>query len=167
MCINQYDFGRRIGFVKLNNKHYNLSSKIKGVALHFALENYLKYNNRDDLSSILLNNFGLMLSINDSNQVLASVDLIISSLKENKIIIDNSIIKCEVSFINKDNRIMRIDCLIENDDCLYILDYKSSDFDLENKKNQICKYLEFIRINFNKNVKAYLCFADGKLLNVV
>ena len=61
---------------------------------------------------------------------------------------------------------MRIDCLIFTNNNLYVLDYKSSILNLEEKKNQIRKYANFIKNNFHKNVVAYLCFQDGSLLEV-
>lgn len=164
--INQNDFGRQDNFIKDNNRIYSIIPRIKGIALHFALENYLKYNNKDDLEHILLNRFGLMLNKTENKAILKSVDKIINSLIEKNILQDNSIIKCEVSFLSKEKKIMRIDCLIENDNSFYILDYKSSNFDLDSKKKQISQYLDFINNNFNKNAIAYLCFIDGSLLQV-
>ena len=169
MYIEPKFFGKQEDFIKeeSNSKiNFSLKSRIKGLAMHLALENCLKYKNKDNLESILLNNFGFILNKSDIDSVLHSTHKILDNEVILNILKDSIDIKCEVSFLSEENKLMRIDCLIFTHNNLYVLDYKSSTLNLEEKKNQIRKYANFIKNNFHKNVVAYLCFQDGSLLKV-
>ena len=169
MHIKPKFFGKQKDFLIEESKKkidFSPKSRIKGLAMHLALENCLKYKNRNNLESILLNNFGLILSRNEIEKLIYITHKILDNEIILNILKDSIDIKCEVSFLSEENKLMRIDCLIFTNNNLYVLDYKSSILNLEEKKNQIRKYANFIKNNFHKNVVAYLCFQDGSLLEV-
>lgn len=162
--IEQISFGKQDDYIPKDMKQYSSKSSIKGIALHLALELHLKYTMpKEDIRDILLNRFGLSLDSSEIASVLKSMDNILENKIIKNILSNASKIECEVSYL--DSTIKRIDCLIFSRDWVYILDYKSSALELEQKQNQIKSYLNYIK-QFYPNVKAYLCFAEGNILEV-
>lgn len=164
--IKQESFGTQFEFIRQESKQYNSISRIKGLALHLALETFLKYNDRENIKTILLNKYGLFLSNIQIDEIIDNMDNILNNPIIKSIFEENPEIKCEVSFLNND-KIHRIDCILQTNDKIFILDYKTSDLDLEAKKSQIMEYFKFIKNNFHsKEIIAYLCFANGKILKI-
>lgn len=168
--IVQESFGKQDDFIQDAKKQYNSISKIKGVALHLAMEYTLRYKdsiNFTEIRNILLNKYGLILDKQQIDNTLSSVGRILDNITIKEILSCNPKIQCEVSYLNENNTIRRIDCLLETNDRIFILDYKSSDLDLEAKQKQVREYLIFATTHFmDKKVMAYLCFADGKISQV-
>ncbi|MGX3011312.1 RecB-like helicase [Helicobacter sp. 23-1044] len=161
----QYDFGKQGDFIKQSEKSYTNLSKMRGIALHLALEMRLAYGNSDDeIETILQNRFGMVLGANERAQILRSVGKILGNAALREILANAESVRCEVAYL-ENNRLNRIDCLIEMGGDAVILDYKSSDLDLEGKKAQILRYADFARAHY-KNIRAYLCFANGEILEV-
>lgn len=161
----QFDFGKQSDFINKDNKTYTNLSKIKGIALHLALELHLAYGiDRADIKAILRNRFGLALKSQDLQEILKNMTNILENNIIKEILANADNIICEASYLDK-NILKRIDCLVESSGNAVILDYKSSDLNLEEKKSQVLEYLNFASNHF-KNVKAYLCFANGEILEV-
>ncbi len=164
ILISQHSFGRQNDFIQNEMREYNNIGRIKGIALHLALEYYLKYKSNAELHDILMNRFGLVLNNNDINDVLNSMNRILHNEIINDILDRALKIQCEVLFLNKARAMRRIDCIVYLDNGMVILDYKSSDFDLETKEKQVREYIAFVQDKMTpKNVVAYLCFANGKI----
>lgn len=163
--LTQESFGKQDDYISLENTTYTIKSKIKGIGLHLAMEYFLKYKIKDELDSILLNRFGMILDKFDRKDILKSMDKILNNETIKEILNNALSLQCEVAFLNDENSLRRIDCLIQTKDKYIILDYKSSDLELDLKERQIREYLAFIG-KYYKNVESYLCFADGKILKV-
>lgn len=162
--ITQTAFGRQNDFIQDLPQSYNSLSKIKGIALHLMLEYTLKYKDSASIKHILRNRFGIILNDTHIAEVFKSARKILSNIAD---ILEDSKVRCEVSYLDSTKRIHRIDCLIEKGEKIYILDYKSSDMDLESKKSQISQYKQFIsQVYQNKEIVGYLCFANGKITQV-
>ncbi|RDU65443.1 RecB-like helicase [Helicobacter sp. MIT 14-3879] len=160
----QSSFGKQDDFINDENISYTTKSRLKGVALHLALEFYLKYNMKEDeISQVLLNRFGLILNDSERLEVLKSMQNILNNTTIRDILENAINIKCEISYL--DSSLKRIDCLIETKDNIFLLDYKSSDLDLVVKEKQVKEYLQYVR-KYYSNVTAYLCFADGRISEV-
>ena len=161
----QYSFGKQSDFINKDEKSYTSLSKFKGIALHLALELRLAYGiDRADIEAILCNRFGLILDKKALDEILKNMENILQNATIKEILSKADSISCEVAYLHK-NALKRIDCLIQTDKNAVILDYKSSDLDLEEKKTQILEYLNFAKCHFD-SIKAYLCFANGEILEV-
>lgn len=162
--IEQCTFGRQDDYIAKDSKQYTSKSSIKGIALHLALELCLKYAmSKEEIWQILLNRFGLCLNTNELSGVLKSMNNILENQTIKRILSNAIKIQCEVSYL--DSSIKRIDCLVFSKNCVYILDYKSSSLELEIKQNQVKSYLNYIK-RFYPNARAFLCFAEGDILEV-
>lgn len=164
--ILQESFGRQSDFAKNPKRHYRTLTQIKGVALHLAMEYAIKYRDLAHLRDILLNRFGLVLRDSHITEILESVEKILHNPTIARILAQNLSVRCEVSYINNAKNIRRIDCVIEGAESVYLLDYKSSDVELDEKKRQLREYKDFATAHFAKNIEAYLCFADGSIAQV-
>ena len=161
----QYHFGKQSDFINKDGQNYTTISKVRGIALHLALEMRLAYQNSDDeIWRILRGKFGLILDEGERAQILQNMGKILQNPKLKGILEVAKSIKCEVSYL-ENKCLRRIDCLIEVEGGAVILDYKSSDLNLEAKKAQILQYADFARKHY-KGVSAYLCFANGEILEV-
>lgn len=159
----QYSFGKQSDFINKDEKRYSTLPQVRGIALHLALEMRLAYKNSDDeIAKILRGRFGLVLDEGERAQILRNMWKILQNPKLRKILEVAKRVRCEVAYL-ENNRLRRIDCLIEVGGGAVILDYKSSDLNLEEKKAQILQYADFARKHY-KTVRAYLCFANGEIL---
>lgn len=161
----QYNFGKQSDFINNDERKYSTLSKTRGIALHYALEMRLAYNNSDDeIAKILRAKFGLVLDEGERAQILRNMEKILQNPEIRKILDNAERVRCEVAYLEQ-NTMRRIDCIIENGADAVILDYKSSDSSLDEKKAQILRYADFARAHY-KSVRAYLCFANGEILEV-
>lgn len=164
--IKEEYFGRQDDFI-VDSSVNNKIAQIKGIAFHLAMEYALKYNDFSNIKEILINRYGLFLD-------LAQIDSILDNSKkilDNKIFKDllskNPKIECELSYLDNAKTIHRIDCLFIFEHSVYLFDYKSSDLNLDSKKEQLIGYMNFARDYFRgKEIFGYLCFADGSMLSV-
>ncbi|RAX54276.1 hypothetical protein CCY99_04495 [Helicobacter sp. 16-1353] len=168
--IEQESFGKQDDFIQDTKKQYNSISRIKGIALHLAMEYSLRYRDSitmTEIKNILLNRYGLILDKKHIEDILSSVERILNNSVIKETLSLNPHIKCEVSYLNDNKILRRIDCILETKDSVFILDYKSSDLDLETKQHQVREYLHFATKYFvDKKIAAYLCFADGRISQV-
>lgn len=161
----QYSFGKQSDFINKDERKYSTLSKVRGIALHLALEMRLAYNNSDDeIAKILHSRFGLVLDEGERAQILRNMEKILQNPEIREILERAERVRCEVAYL-ENKCLRRIDCLIEVGGGAVILDYKSSDLNLDEKKAQILQYADFARRHY-KSVRAYLCFANGEILKV-
>lgn len=161
----QYDFGKQSDFINKDEKTYTNLSKLKGIALHLALELALAYKMpKGDIKAILRNRFGLIFKDDILQEILKNMENILENSIIKEILSQANSVRCEVSYLHN-NTLKRIDCLIESNKNAVILDYKSSDLNLSEKKAQVLEYVNFAKNHFC-SVTAYLCFANGEILEV-
>lgn len=161
----QSAFGKQGEFINEDDsKPYTSKSKIKGLALHKALELHLAFGMpKDDISAILCNRYGIFLDTSEIEAIMQNMENILQNALMREILASANALFCEVAYI--DNGLKRIDCLIERENEAVILDYKSSDLDLEAKKAQVADYVDFAKKHY-KNAIGYLCFANGEMMRV-
>lgn len=164
--LKQSLFGRQNDFIKESEYNYSPINTLKGSALHLALEHRLNYGEVENLESILFNKFGISLGLEDIRGIIKKSQNILLNPIIKQLIENSTNIKCEVAFIGDDKRMFRIDCLVFTADCIAVLDFKSSDVDLDSKRAQILEYKNFITKHFKGNVIAYLCFLNGEILEI-
>lgn len=160
----QSDFGKQSEFINEDSKPYTSKSKIKGLALHKALELHLGFGTpKADIGAILQNRYGLVLDSREIESTMQNMENILQNALLREILADANAVRCEVAYV--DNGLKRIDCLVERGEGAIILDYKSSDLDLEAKKAQVAEYVRYAERHF-KSAMGYLCFANGEMLKV-
>ncbi len=160
----QVDFGKQGEFVSEDLKSYTTKSKLKGLALHKAMELRLAYRTpKADIEAILRNRYGVMLDSREIQATMQNMENILQNAVLCEILANANAVRCEVAYIA--NGLKRIDCLVESGENAVILDYKSSDLDLEGKKAQVEEYMRYARQHF-KRVEGYLCFANGEIMRV-
>lgn len=160
----QTDFGRQNELIDEDLNDYTTKSQLKGLAMHKAMELYLAYGTKkSDILTILRNRFGLILNEQDLNKALKNMENILQNTVFCEILKNADNVRCEVAYWA--DKLKRIDCLVEQGEKAIILDYKSSDLDLEAKKAQIAEYICYARQHY-KSVEGYLCFANGEILRV-
>ncbi|PAF42021.1 RecB-like helicase [Helicobacter sp. 11S03491-1] len=166
LVIEQKNFGRQKGFVKQEDNFQSSASAniIFGEALHKGLEYRIGYGIKEEIIGHILNNqFGFFLSQKSIEDILNLID----KLKKNemfKSIISQAWIKSEVSYLNK-NTLNRIDAMIlDKNNQVIILDYKSGIKNQNKHIGQVKKYLEFSKGQFqNQSVKAYVLYVREKI----
>ena len=160
----QSDFGKQSAFINEDSTPYTSKSKIKGVALHKALELHLGFGTpKADIGAILQNHYGIILDSADIQSTMQNMENILQNALLREILSSANAVRCEVAYV--DNGLKRIDCLVERDNGAIILDYKSSDLNLEAKKAQVAEYVRYAERHF-KSVEGYLCFANGEILKI-
>ena len=162
----QVDFGKQGAFVNEDSKQYTTKSKLKGIALHLAMELHLAYGTqKHDIEAILRNRFGLTLDSQEIAESIKNMENILQNATIKGILEGADAVKCEVAYLDSRLKRKRIDCLVEKNGGAVILDYKSSDLDLEGKKAQVAEYLDYVRKHY-KCADGYLCFANGEIMKV-
>lgn len=162
----QVAFGEQGAFLNEDSKQYTTKSRLKGIALHLALELHLAYRTQKcDIEAILRNRFGLMLDSQDLCEAMQNMENILQNAKIRGILEGAESVKCEVAYLDSDLKRKRIDCLVEKNGGAVILDYKSSDLDLEVKKAQVAEYAEYAG-KYYESVECYLCFANGEIMQI-
>ena len=162
----QVDFGEQGAFLNEDSKQYTTKSKLKGIAMHLAMELHLAYGaQKCDIEAILRNKFGLVLGEADLREVLQGVENILQNATIRALLEGAQAVRCEVAYLDNGLKRKRIDCLVEKNGGAVILDYKSSDLDLEAKKAQVAEYVSYARKHY-KSAEGYLCFANGEILKV-
>lgn len=160
----QVDFGKQSEFLSEDSKGVLTKAKIKGLALHLALEMRLAYKMKKcDIKTILRDRFGLIMDLDDIEESLKNMENILQNDTIRNILDSADCVRCEASYL--DNGLKRIDCVIECGEKAVILDYKSSDLNLEDKKAQVAEYVRYAKQHY-KSVEGYLCFANGEILRV-
>lgn len=162
----QVDFGKQGEFLNEDSRDFSSKSKLKGIAMHKALELRLAYNTKNaDIEAILRNQFGLMLDSQEIAESLKNMENILQNDKICDILQGADCVRCEVSYLDNSLKRKRIDCLVEKNGGAVILDYKSSDVDLEGKKAQVAEYVRYASKHY-KSAEGYLCFANGEIMRV-
>lgn len=162
----QVAFGEQGAFLNEDSKQYTTKSKLKGIALHLALELHLAYRTQKcDIEAILRNRFGLVLDSADLCEAIQNMENILQNAKIRALLEGAESVKCEVAYLDSDLKRKRIDCLVEKNGGAVILDYKSSDLDLEAKKAQVTEYAEYAG-KYYESIECYLCFANGEIMSV-
>lgn len=162
----QVAFGEQGAFLNEDSKQYTTKSRLKGIALHLAMELHLAYRTQKcDIEAILCNRFGLVLDSQDLCEAMQNMENILQNAKIRALLEGAESVKCEVAYLDSDLKRKRIDCLVEKNGGAVILDYKSSDLDLEAKKAQVAEYAEYAG-KYYESVECYLCFANGEIMSV-
>ena len=162
----QVAFGEQGAFLNEDAKQYTTKSKLKGIALHLALELHLAYKTQKcDIEAILRNRFGLVLDSADLCEAMQNMENILQNAKICALLEGAEAVKCEVAYLDSNLKRKRIDCLVEKNGGAVILDYKSSDLDLEAKKAQVAEYAEYAG-KYYESVECYLCFANGEIMSI-
>ncbi len=160
----QVSFGKQGDFVSEDSTHYASKSTIKGLALHLALELCLAYKMpKMEIKNVLQNRFGLVLCGAELDSVMGSAEKILQNRAIKALLESADSVRCEVAYI--DGKMRRIDCLVEVRGEAVILDYKSSDLNLEAKKAQVREYVAFASRHYER-ARGILCFANGEILEV-
>ncbi|PAF51030.1 RecB-like helicase [Helicobacter sp. 13S00477-4] len=164
IIIEQKNFGRQVGFIKQeeNPQQYSSADIVFGQALHKALECDLGYNiTEEKIFNILTNEYGYFLPQKNIQYILH----LIEKLKKNemfKSIISEALIKSEISYLDNGS-LNRIDAMLLNtNNRMFILDYKSGIKNQDKHKEQVKKYLEFTKTQW-ENIEAYILYVREKI----
>ncbi|PAF48177.1 hypothetical protein BKH46_02395 [Helicobacter sp. 12S02634-8] len=159
--IQQQNFGKQVDFIKQDTPTQDFShlDAIFGEALHQALEYKLGHHIPPHTIAQKINNqFGYYLPQKSIQRIFE----LIENLQKNatfQSIIRESSIKSEVSYLYRDT-LNRIDGLIlDANNQVIIIDYKSGIKNKEKHIEQVKKYLEFTQTQFAHNpTKAYVLY---------
>ncbi|WP_267524165.1 UvrD-helicase domain-containing protein [Campylobacter sp. MG1] len=157
----KYDFDTNIPLQNIKNKYFSSDEIILGEAFHYFCElNDFKYSNFDECFKLVIFKFP---KVNvDKLKDMCNKFINYDELKQ--LLNGFDIIK-EYNFKHK-FEVCRIDLLAMNDNEILIIDYKSSCFRMEYKK-QLDKYEEFIKsIYKNKIIKKVVIFYENNEFNL-
>jgi ATP-dependent exoDNAse (exonuclease V) beta subunit len=144
--------------------------KKRGIILHYCLSK-IKILNIDDLKVSI--NKALLVTkrkfpFEDTNFLKEKLKKMFSSKSILELFNCKGTIYNEKEIINSKGEIFRIDMLIELDDKILILDFKSSDYNFQKNKEQLLNYASLIgEIYPNKMVKAYIINIESATLTQV
>lgn len=149
--------------IKTNEKEYlanNLEQTYYGIALHFCLEKKIKNHlNNTILKSLLLNKYGLYLSIEKLDSILKKSDITLKNPKFMEIL-SKGRIECEIPFLSNGKQ-RRLDLLVESQDKIFVIDYKSGkESDIYIK--QVKEYLALVEKFYQKNASGYIFYTQGE-----
>ena len=138
----------------------NLAQTFYGIALHFCLEKKIK-NNLDDelLSALLYNKFGLYLDKEKINSLLKQSVIALKNPKFMEIL-SKGRIECELPFLSSGKQ-KRLDLLVEGEDKIYIVDYKSGK-ESSIYHTQIKEYLALAQKFYKKEARGYIFYTQGE-----
>ncbi len=128
-----------------------------GEALHYALEN-INFNNPnlDNLYHILLNKYGEVLEDIEIKEILKRVKIVLNNKYFQELIKNAKIFKEQTLTFNK--HLYQLDLLIDKDEEIIVIDYKSSKKLKSNHIAQVKNYKLALKNITNKVVKAYLLY---------
>lgn len=138
----------------------NLNAIYFGIALHFALEKKLTNHLSDNLlEAILRNKMGIYLNQETIRSVITQCNL---SLKNPQFmeILSKGKVKCEIPFLSKGKQ-KRLDLLIEGEDKVFVIDYKSGLPD-SSYYVQVKEYLDFVEHFYQKSAEGYIFYTKDK-----
>ncbi|MDD6055487.1 MAG: RecB-like helicase [Helicobacteraceae bacterium] len=144
----------------------NLKNINFGIALHFALEQKIKYNLQDSIiKELLCNKMGFYLEKIEIENAINRCNFVLKNEKFIEIM-EKGLVKCEIPFLSS-GRQKRIDLLIDNKNCAYIIDYKSGIAKGEHTL-QVKDYVESVQKMLNKPVEGYIFYLlSGEKGNLV
>lgn len=167
IIVNQKSFGRQDDFIRQDDGKETSSyvNMIFGEALHKALEYELGYGiGKEENIHILNNQYGFFLSQKSFGKIFDLKD----KLKKNPIFqtfVSTGLVKSEVPYL-WNNTLNRIDVLIlDKDDNIVILDYKSGIKYQEKNQEQVKKYLDFVKsqVDSRHQVEAYILYVHENI----
>ncbi|MDY3113416.1 MAG: 3'-5' exonuclease, partial [Helicobacter sp.] len=144
----------------------NLKNINFGIALHFALEQKIKYNLQDSIiKELLCNKMGFYLEKIEIENAINRCNFVLKNEKFIEIM-EKGLVKCEIPFLSS-GRQKRIDLLIDSKNCAYIIDYKSGIAKGEHTL-QVKDYVESVQKMLNKPVEGYIFYLlSGEKGNLV
>ncbi|MGP1581057.1 MAG: RecB-like helicase, partial [Wolinella sp.] len=126
-----------------------------GEAFHMAFEHYIGFGAKEvQIEALLANRYGYFLGAHKIEEIAKHAREIVKSELLGAIL-NKGKVKCEIPFLEK-GKMHRIDLLIECEDEMIIIDYKSTLNAQERDKEQVESYKKFISTRTQKPTKGYL-----------
>ncbi len=151
-------------------KEQNSDKDIKainfGLALHFMLENLNEFNLRELESSFwsMKNRFSQKLDNEDLKNIKQRVkNLLINKNFQEKI----KGKKYKELPLTLNQEIKQLDLVVENENSLTVIDYKTSSHIQKSHLNQVKHYKKALKAIFNKNVDGYVCYVRDDEVEMV
>lgn len=150
--------------------HDNISmqhKQILGLSLHYSLELMLGYGIKNPYAMLRFL-YGFYLDEKTIVEILQRAKNIFHSALERLLSINKNTIKCELSFL-QENNIKRLDALIQHEDELFIIEFKSSqkvsEALLQEHTKQLQSYMESIATILQKKsqIKGYLVYLQNNI----
>lgn len=137
-----------------------------GIALHYMLENLNEFK-QDEIEVAywaMKNRFEIKLENNQSLQIKKRVE---NLLKDEKFLslVDGKCHK-ELSLIYN-GEIKQLDLVVEKDDKIVVIDYKSSDFVQDKHLKQVTYYKKALHDIFKKDIEGYVCYIRNEVVEFV
>jgi len=129
-----------------------------GLALHYMLEIIGRFD-PDFVQTAyesMCNRFKIILDVEDLEDIRSRVERLIQNTKFIQITKNSKLFKEQPIYFRGERK--QLDLLIEKEDNIIIVDYKSSEFLQPSHVRQVNKYKEAIEAIFGKKCEAYLCY---------
>ena len=147
---------------------YAKKKQIIGLATHTLLELELGFKSSVGYD-VMQSRFGFYLNDSELDSIYGRVQKFLKEkfLGDGIFNLNNLLIKCELSFLQK-NSIYRIDALLSHEGKLYILEFKSTeDIDyvlLQRHTKQLESYLRFLHSNFHdREIRGFLVYLQDEV----
>lgn len=138
------DFGRQKDFLKKEESQrvYAPRAVYYGEAFHLCLEHRLHYASpQEKLMTLILNQYGHFLNKDDDKEIITKcMDVTNGNLL--RPILNQGRVKCEIPFL-ENGKMRRIDLLIEGEERVFVVDYKSTSILKEGYYQQVELYKTF------------------------
>ena len=138
-----------------------------GLATHYMLEMMAEFEEEfiEDAYTAMKNRYLEILSEEATNDIKTRVTNLI---KENdfKALVNSAKIYKELPLYYKD-ALKQVDLLVEREDDIVIVDYKTSSWRQKSHFEQVDGYIEAVKSITNKDVKGYLCYLKSDGIEVV
>ncbi|MCI5968683.1 RecB-like helicase [Helicobacter sp.] len=148
---------------------HNLKGIYYGIALHFAMEQKLKFNLNDTLLLEILNNkVGFYLDFTELEKIVLRSNLVLKNQNFIEIVAKGKV-KCEIPFLSN-GREKRLDLLVEGENSAWIVDYKSGEQE-DSHAIQVREYMESVQQMLHKKTYGYVFYTqeeqEGKLIEII
>ncbi len=138
---------------------YDYYASLFGTALHYTLEMLRDFDidSLDIAIETTLNRFGTLLKSEEIEDIKSRVKLLLKSSEFIELISNGYRISKEQPVSFKGN-LYKIDLLLEGEDEIIVVDYKSSQKDISSNRVQVMNYCSMVKSLTQKETRGYLCF---------
>ena len=129
-----------------------------GLALHYMLEMLGKFEEVfiENAYESMKNRYKMTLDEDDLKDIKKRVVKLVNNKEFSKIIENGKLLKEQPLYYNSQRK--QLDLLIEFDDKIIVVDYKSSEFLQSSHVKQVIVYKNALKEIYNKECEAYLCY---------
>ncbi|MCF6173643.1 MAG: PD-(D/E)XK nuclease family protein, partial [Campylobacteraceae bacterium] len=138
-----------------------------GLALHYMLEilGGLEEKNIQNAYESLYNRYKMLLNIDDFKNITKRVLRLLSDTWFQEITKDAKIMKEQPIYY--DGQRKQLDLLLEFEDRIVVIDYKSSEFLQSSHVKQVSLYKKALSEIYSKNCDAYICYLKQKKNEII